>query len=274
VTVAADVFDVVVDGRDAASVVAARDCARLGFRVALIDDPESWMFVPEQFVDFDDTIAELCAEFGVAYQVETSPVESLNVAGVPGNPLSPLVRERTGWAGAWRAYVDRVRPLLQIGTEDNLHRLVTRRLGATVRDAVVVPELTRLFGVHSADVSVNEVAHGLSEAMSRVGSLTAGVLELTAQEPRWTKSLTVTGGTQRLLSALDEAAEYFAVQRISRERSERVTATVWMLDIATTPEHPSWQRAIARARTEALQAKALLLSDPDNPPVGPIDLAE
>jgi hypothetical protein len=274
VAVAADVFDVVVDGRDAAAVLAARECARLGFRVALIDDPESWIFTPEVFVDFDDTMAELCSEFSVPYVVADALTETLNVAGIPGNPFNALVRERTGWSGAWRAYVDRIRPLLQIGTEDNLHRLVTKRVGAKVRDEVVVPELTRLYGIESADVSVNEVAHGLSEAMSRVGSLTGGVLELTAQEPRWTKYLRVTGGTHKLMTALDEAAEYFAVQRISRERSEQVTATVWLLDVATSAEHPSWQRAIVRARAEALRATSVLLSDPENPPVGPIDLAE
>lgn len=272
--VAADVFDVVVDGRDAAAVLAARDCARLGFRVALIDDPETWMFTPDVFVDYDDTMAELCTEFAVPFIAVDAPFETLNVAGIPGNPFNALVRERTGWSGAWRAYVDRVRPLLQIGTEDNLQRLVTKRVGAKVRDAVVVPELTRLYGIESAEVSLNEVAHGLSEAMSRVGSLTAGVLELTAQEPRWTKQLSVAGGTGKLMAALDAAAEYFAVQRISRERSEQVTATVWLLDVATTPEYPSWQRAIVRARAEALRAKTVLLSDPDNPPVGPIDLAE
>ena len=270
----ADVFDVVVDGRDVAAVLAARECARLGFRVALIDDPESWMFTPEVFSHHDGVIAELCAEFGVACEVVDQKSEGLNVAGVPGNPFNPIVRERAGWSGAWRAYVDRIRPLLQIGTEASFEKLVTRRLGSKVRDAIVAPELNRLYGLDSADVAVSEVAPGLNAAMSRVGSLTAGVLELIADEPRWGQEVVVTGGTAQLIKALDDAAEYFAVQRITRERSERISATVWMLDVATTPEHPAWSRAITRAREAAQAARVTLLSDPKNPPVGPIDLAE
>lgn len=269
-----DVFDVVVDGRDVAAVLAARECARLGFRVALIDDPESWMFVPEHFVRNDNSITDVCDEFGVAYEVEEQSSQALNVAGVPGNPLSATVRAAVGWSGAWRAYADRVRPLLQIGTEENFGALVTRRLGAKVRDAVVVPELKRLYGIDSADVSVTEVAAGLNAAMSRVGSLTAGVLELIADQPNWTRRISISGGTHTLIQAVDAAAEYFAVQRITRERSESVTATVWMLDVATTAHQPSWQRAIMRARDAAHQARITLLSNPENPPVGPIDLAE
>jgi hypothetical protein len=274
VTADADVFDVVVDGRDAASVLAAWECARLGFRVALIDDPESWMFVPESFSHHDGVIAQLCADFGVEHEVLDQQVTTLNVAGIPGNPFNPLVRQRTGWSGAWRAYADRVRPLLQIGTEAHFGALVTKRLGVKLRDEVVVPELSRLYGIETADVSVAEVASGLSAAMSRVGSLTAGVLELIAAEPRWAQEVVVKSGTRALLQRLDGAAEYFAVQRVSRERSESITATVWMLDVATTPLQPSWQRAVMRAREAAHHARVTLLSDPENPPVGPIDLAE
>lgn len=270
----ADVFDVVVDGRDVASVLAARECARLGFRVALIDDPESWMFTPEAFSHHDGVIAALCTEFGVAFEIIDQEPSNLNVAGVPGNPFNPRVRALTGWSGAWRAYADRVRPLLQIGTEPNFGALVTKRLGARLRDALVVPELTRLYGIESADVAVTEVAPGLNAAMSRVGSLTAGVLELIADEPRWAQEVVITGGTKVLLDALDAAAEYFAVQRVTRERAETISATVWMLDVATTAEQPSWQRAVLRAREAASAARVTLLSNPDNPPVGPIDLAE
>lgn len=269
-----DVFDVVVDGRDVASVLAARECARLGFRVALIDDPASWMFTPDVFSHHDGVIAALCAEFGVPFNIIDQQPEALNVAGIPGNPFNPMVRSRTGWSGAWRAYSDRVRPLLQIGTEPSFEALVTKRLGVKIRDEIVVPELTRLYGIDSAQVPVVEVASGLSAAMSRVGSLTAGVLELIADEPRWAQEVVVTGGTHELVQAIDGAAEYFAVQRVSRERSESITATVWMLDIATTPQQPSWQRAITRAREAAVTARVTLLSNPENPPVGPIDLAE
>jgi oxygen-dependent protoporphyrinogen oxidase len=269
----ADVFDVVVDGRDAASLLAARECARFGFRVAVIDDPDAWMFTPEDFTAHGDAIVDLCAELGVAYEVTDQSLETLNVAGIPVNPFSPSVRASVGWSGAWRIYLDRLRPLLQIGNEINFDKLVRRRLGQRAFEKVVLPEVNRLFGISSADVPVTALAPGLPEAMSRAGSLTGGALELIATDPKWGKRVRIVGGTAALMDALNAATEYFAVQRVTKKRGEKLTATVWMLDVATTPASPSWELAIPRARQLAEDARTQLLSDPENPPVGPIDLA-
>jgi hypothetical protein len=269
----ADVFDVVVDGGDAAALLAARECARFGFRVAVIDDPARWMFTPEDFTAHGDAVADLCLELGVEVEEVNQAPEALNVAGIPVNPFSPSVRSSIGWSGAWRVYLDRLRPLLQIGNEVNFDKLVRRRLGARAFERVVLPELSRLFGITDAAVPVTALAPGLPEAMSRVGSLTGGALELIATDPLWGKRIRVVGGTGVLLEALNKAADYFAVQRVTKKRGEKLTATVWMLDIATTEQMPSWELAIARARQLAEEARTVLLSDPGNPPVGPINLA-
>jgi hypothetical protein len=181
----ADVFDVVVDGGDAAALLAARECARFGFRVAVIDDPARWMFTPEDFTAHGDAVADLCLELGVEVEEVNQAPEALNVAGIPVNPFSPSVRSSIGWSGAWRVYLDRLRPLLQIGNEVNFDKLVRRRLGARAFERVVLPELSRLFGITDAAVPVTALAPGLPEAMSRVGSLTGGALELIATDQKW-----------------------------------------------------------------------------------------
>jgi oxygen-dependent protoporphyrinogen oxidase len=269
----ADVFDVVVDGGDAAALLAARECARFGFRVAVIDDPERWMFIPEDFTAHGDAVAKLCLELGVEVEVVDQAPEALNVVGIPVNPFSPSVRASIGWSGAWRVYLDRLRPLLQIGNEVNFDKLARRRLGQRAYERVVLPEVSRLFGITEAAVPVTALAPGLPEAMSRVGSLTGGALGLIATDPQWGKRIRVVGGTGVLLDALSTAADYFAVQHVTKKRGEKLTATVWMLDVATTEQAPSWELAIAKARHLAEEARTVLLSDPGNPPVGPIDLA-
>jgi hypothetical protein len=268
----ADVFDVVVDGGDAAALLAAKECARFGFRVAVIDDPDRWMFTPKDFTAHGGVLAQVCADCGVEFETIDIPAQELNVIGIPVNPFSPSVRAALGWSGAWRVYVDRLRPLLQLGNDINLDRLVRRRLGKRAFESLVLPTLSRLFGVDNANFAVNVVAPGLPEAMSRVGSLTGGALELIATDPNWGKRIRVTGGTDVLLAALNDSLEYFAVQRVTRKRSEKLIATVWMLDAGTTPQRPSWELALERARENAEAARTVLLSDPENPPVGPIDL--
>lgn len=271
--VGAHVFDVVVEGADAATFVAAIDCARIGLRVAVIPGPVPEPFVPEHFSNHGGIIADLCDELAVRYTVSDVPVSELVIAGVPANPFSPAVRAAVGWPGAWRIYADRLMPLLAIGNEENFGALVTKRLGKRVVGKLVAPWLRRELGIESLDIPAVEVAPGLSQATSRVGSLTAGVLELVADDPRWAQELTVDSGTQVLLERLRERMAYFAVQFPSEKVIPKLTSTVTITSAHASPEAPSWERAILRARESAAQARAVVLSDPDKPPVGPIDLA-
>lgn len=271
--VGAHVFDVVVEGADAAAFVAAIDCARIGLRVAVIPGPVPEPFMPERFSNHGGIIAALCDELAVRYTVRDVPVSELVIAGIPANPFSPTVRAAVGWSGAWRLYADRLMPLLAIGNEENFGVLVTKRLGRRVVQKLVAPWLRRELGVESLDIPVGEVAPGLSQATSRVGSLTAGVLELVADDPRWAQEITIDTGTQALLERLRERMAYFAVQFPGEKLIPKLSSTVTITSAHASPEAPAWERAIARARESAAQARTLVLSDPDKPPVGPIDLA-
>jgi len=265
-------FDVAVLGADIPSMVFALECARYGFRVALIEPEDAPRALPESFVHAGGTVADLCDQLGVKYTVDDIPNDEWNVIGIPGNAFSASVVAKLGWRGAWRVYLDRVLPLLSIGNEENLERLVTKRIGKRALAELVAPALRESFGLETASVRVDEVAPGLSQAVSRVGSLTSGVLELIAGDARWVQRLSVSGGTEALQNALASKLDYFAVQRLSEQASEACEATVWVGDIACGDDQPSIERQIPRAAYRAQQVRAQLLRDPENPPVGPVDL--
>ena len=266
-------FDVVVEGSDAAAFVAALACARIGLRVANVVTDATPIFEPENFSNHGGIIAELCDQLGVGYSITDVPSDELAIVGIPANPFSRSVRTALGWSGAWRVYADRLLPLLSIGNEEDFGRLVTKRLGRRASSALVGPALIREFGVSSMNLPIVEVAPGLSQAMSRVGSLTSGVLELIASDSGWAQRITIDGGTQALMQTLRDRMDYFAVQVLSQKEATKVTATVRLDDVAASEASPSWERAIVRAQERAEAARIEVLRDPSKPPVGPIDLA-
>src|SRR5690606_22652095 len=97
------------------------------------------------------------------------------------NPFADDVRRIIGWGGAWRAYVDRLRPPLTIGQERSLGALVTKRMGAKVRDLLVAPVTAGVYSADPDDVDTDVAAPGLNEALTRTGSLSGGVAQLLAE---------------------------------------------------------------------------------------------
>ena len=264
-------FDVAVDGDDVPAMLAALDIARYGFRVALIESvvPRA---LPENLTNEAGVIAALCDELNVSYAIADVPTDEWAIVGIPGNPFSPHVVETLGWRGAWRVYADRVMPVLAIGNEDNLNRLVTKRIGKAAADTLVLPALRAQHGAENLDVRVDDVAHGLSQAVSRVGSLTAGVLELIAADAGWVQRVNIDGGAQALVDALRTKLEFFAVHIVPDSEADRIEAMIWLEGVSSSTELYSWSRLIPRVRERAAAARAQLLSDPEKPPVGPIDL--
>ena len=104
------------------------------------------------------------------------PVEQ--VLGIPANPWDESVRRVIGWDGTWRAYLDRLRPPLTIGTQRSAGRLVRSRMGAKVRDRLVAPLTVDRFGLDPDDVDVEIAAPGLSNALTRTGWLGGAVADV------------------------------------------------------------------------------------------------
>ena len=177
--------DVVVIGAGVAGLVAARECARKGLRVTVLDAAETpGGFVATHTVDgirLDSgaesfatrggekgkpgPVASLIADLGLGEAIVTpnprgawvqlpdgaAPLPKLSLLGIPGAPLADDVRRILGWKGALRAQLDRYMPLLRVRPETDLGGIVRRRMGQAVLDRLVTPIVG---GVHSASPTV------------------------------------------------------------------------------------------------------------------------
>jgi oxygen-dependent protoporphyrinogen oxidase len=199
---------VVVVGGGIGGLVAARECAKVGMRVTVLEAAEALggairrveldgvtvdagaesyatrgglvrALVEE--LDLGDRIA--APQAGGAWLagipgVGAAPLPVGGILGIPANPFQPDVRRIIGWSGVWRAYLDRVRPPLTIGHQLSLGKLVASRMGAKVRDRLVAPVTTGVYSASPDDVDIDVAAPGLNAALTRVGSLSGAVQAL------------------------------------------------------------------------------------------------
>ncbi|WP_261166898.1 protoporphyrinogen oxidase [Microbacterium sp. Marseille-Q6965] len=114
---------------------------------------------------------------------DAAPLPVGGILGIPANPFADDVRRIIGWGGAWRAYLDRVRPLLTIGRDRSLGHLVRTRLGERVRDRLVAPVTHGVYSAHPDDIDPDVAAPGLNGALTKTGSL-LGAVELLQRERR------------------------------------------------------------------------------------------
>lgn len=202
---------VVVVGGGVSGLVAARECAKVGLRVTLLEASDAFGGVvrsatvggltldvgAESYATRGGIVRGLLDELGLADAVVSpnpagawvagvpgvgaAPLPKGGVLGIPDNPWAPDVRRVIGWSGAWRAYVDRLRPPLTIGHQRSLGALVRSRLGAKVLDRLVAPVTSGVYSARPDDIDVDLAAPGLNAALTRVGSLTGAVADLRAR---------------------------------------------------------------------------------------------
>jgi oxygen-dependent protoporphyrinogen oxidase len=225
---------VVVIGAGIGGLVAALACAKVGIRVTVLeatDRPGGAIRTAEiagvradlgaeGYATRGGSVRALVDELGLADAVVATspraewisglpegaaPVPGASIRGIPQNPFEESVRRMIGWRGAWRAYVDRVRPPLTIGQERSLGRLVRTRMGEAVLERIVAPLSLGGFSIHPDDVDVELVAPGLSAALTRTGSLAGAVSQLragAAPRPAGAALESLDGGMTRLVGAL------------------------------------------------------------------------
>ncbi|MDT0158057.1 FAD-dependent oxidoreductase [Microbacterium sp. ARD32] len=226
---------VVVIGGGIGGLVAARECAKLGIRVTLLE-AEAQLGGSIRSAELDGIVVDAGAEsfatrgghvrtlvddLGLSDAVVApegggawlsgipdapdAPLPKGGLLGIPGNPFQEDVRAIIGWRGAWRAHLDRLRPPLTIGHERSLGKLVTTRMGARVRDRLVAPVTAGVYSAQPEDVDVDAAAPGLSAALTRVGSLSGAVLSLQGERAGKAPGaavLGIDGGMGRLVDAL------------------------------------------------------------------------
>lgn len=275
---------VVVVGGGIAGLISAWECARVGMNVTVVESsPEVGGAIrgasvggltldvgAESYATRGGHVRRLITELGLDADIVTpaggrawlggipgvsggaAPLPAGGVLGIPANPFDPDVRRIIGWSGAWRAYLDRLRPVLTIGHTHSLGALVRTRMGARVLDRLVAPVVQGVYSAQPADIDVDLAAPGLNAALTRTGSLSGAVSVLGAE--RATKAPGgavegIRGGMTRLVEALLARLDEFGVTVLT---GTRVTS------LGRTPE--GWRVEIDDAESGGLMADAVIVA--------------
>jgi len=272
---------IVVIGGGMAGLVVARECARPGFAVTLLEagDRVGGSVAPlelggmtldagaESFATRGGHVAELLTDLGLDADVvqpnpsgawvrhgsRSVPLPKAGLLGIPSSPLATDVVAAIGWSGALRAYLDRLIPVLKIGQERRLGTLVRKRMGRKVLDLLVAPVATGVYSASPDELDVDVVAPGLNAALTRLGSLSGAVGELRSASKAGSAVGGIRGGMWRLPAALASDIE-------ARGGVVRTSAPVAAVERWTAP---SVEEA-AQAVVEAVLAEAL--GDEETPP--------
>ncbi|WP_456286226.1 FAD-dependent oxidoreductase [Microbacterium sp. JZ70] len=263
---------VVVVGGGVAGLIAAWECAKVGMRVTVLEAGERPGGVlrsaevggvvldlgAESFATRGGHVRALIDELGLSDDVVApgtgaggawvagvpgvgaAPLPKGGVLGIPANPFADDVRRILGWGGAWRAYLDRLKPVLTIGHEHSLGRLVRSRLGEKALDRLVAPVTTGVYSAHPDDIDPDVAAPGLNAALTRTGSLTGAVADLAGARTSAPGGavLGLRGGMARLADALVERLEVLGADvrtRAAVDGLERAGAT-WTIRLAAREE--------------------------------------
>jgi oxygen-dependent protoporphyrinogen oxidase len=299
----APIVDVAVVGGGVAGLVAARACARLGLSVLILEAADaaggcvgrtelaglSLDTGAEGFATRNASVAELIAELGLGGDIVdpnpagawlrlppltgteaiTVPMPKLSLLGIPSSPLADDVRAAIGWKNAIRAYADRLRPVLTIGTEKNFGKLVEQRMGKAVLDRLVSPISSGVYSADAHDLEVDVVAPGLNAALTRAGSLSGAVALLKSDAKPGAGVRGIRGGMHRLVDALlAEVAHFDAELRLgSRVTGLRENADgSWALTATERPAPESEALGTESPASEAVEreftARTVILAAP------------
>lgn len=296
---------VVVVGGGIAGLVAAWECARIGMDVTVLEASSrvggairtaevgglTLDVGAESYATRGGHVRRLINELGLGAEVVApsggrawlggipgvpggaAPLPAGGVLGIPANPFDPDVRRIIGWSGAWRAYLDRLRPVLTIGHTHSLGSLVSTRMGSRVLDRLVAPVVQGVYSARPADIDVDLAAPGLNAALTRTGSLSGAVSVLSAE--RATKAPGgavegIRGGMQHIVDALLARLDELGVTVLTEAPATalRRNADGWQVDIEGTlgggtgtlaPGTGTLAAEAVIVATEERMARALLL---------------
>ncbi|HWI30886.1 MAG TPA: protoporphyrinogen oxidase [Microbacterium sp.] len=281
---------VVVVGGGIAGLVAALECAKVGIHVVLLEQRHALGGAvrgaevggltldvgAESYATRGGHVRALLEELGLGDDIVTpsregawvvglpgspgaAPLPKGGVLGIPGNPFAADVRRVIGWRGAWRAYVDRLRPPLTIGHEHSLGRLVRTRMGEAVLDRLVAPVTTGVYSAHPDDIDVDVAAPGLNGALTRAGSLSGAVALLTGERASAPGGAIegIDGGMSRLVEALRARLEDLGAEVRTGAPVESVERTAHGWVVVAAGGEPEVADAVFVATPEAAARRLL-----------------
>lgn len=223
--------NVIVVGGGVAGLVAARDLARAGVPVTVLESSDRFGGQlqrhtvggieldagAEAFATRGGTVQALAEELGLADAVvapsaagawlhradgASVPLPATSILGIPGSPLAPDVVRVIGRRAALRAAADVLLPAAAGAAEESLGALVRARMGQAVVDELVAPVARGVHSGHPDDLELDRVAPGVRAALRRTGSLTRAVRDLRAKAPAGSAVLGLSGGVTRLVDEL------------------------------------------------------------------------
>ncbi|MGW6128711.1 protoporphyrinogen/coproporphyrinogen oxidase [Cellulomonas sp. NPDC055163] len=229
---ASPTWGAVVVGGGVAGLVAARDLARAGVAVLVLERghaPGGAVGAhevagltldtgAESFATRGGSVAELAGELGLASRVVlpeplgawvqlpglAGPLPRAGHLGIPADPWAEDVRRTIGRAGALRASLDRVLPAWWAprGDAATLGALVRARFGRRVLDRLVRPVVAGVMAADPDDLAADSASPGLRAALAREGSLGGAVRSLRALAPAGSAVASFDGGMHVLVDAL------------------------------------------------------------------------
>jgi hypothetical protein len=254
-------FDATVIGGSLTAFAAALDLAEVGLRVAFIetDEPQAKAQAVRDHTgcvrSFLDRIARPLSQ-GSADREDIAPVVNRNnsvavlgrdgqphplpepnMFGIPATPLNERVPRLIGQGASFRAYLDRILPVLTVGKQESLWKLVVSRMGHKLAQTLVRPLLAAEYGVPVEDIETSIAAPGLNEALTRAGSLSGGVLALADRWEDHRLTVRPRDGWEVLYAAardrlsLYQTEQFFnrptRVRSVEVETSESAPQSVW-----------------------------------------------
>ncbi len=232
---------VLIVGGGIAGLVMARELAIGGMRVTLLEASDHLGGkvarhivggIPldsgaESFATRRGTVADLARQLGLDTAIEhpnpqgawlqaangvARPLPKTGLLGIPSTPLATDVIRVIGFAAALRAQLD----LLLLGfvgaKEQNLGRLVRKRMGRGVLERLVAPITLGIHSKHPDDLEVDVVAPGLRAAMLDNGGLAGAVRALRVAAPAGSAVAGIRGGMFELVEALQRDLRRFGVE--------------------------------------------------------------